>query len=119
MRGNGMPQRHVRRVPLALALLVAVMALALSGCQLPFGPQVKVSGTVYGEQITARQAGRSVPALLQGATITCNGASGFSGRNGAFSISVAQSSTYICTATAPDYSSVTASFSSKGGAISL
>ena len=61
-----MPQRHVRRVPLALALLAAVVALALGGCQLPFGPQVKVSGTVYGEQIAARQAGRSVPRAATG-----------------------------------------------------
>src|SRR5690348_3393117 len=117
MRGIGMPRRCRRWV--SLALLVAVASLGLGGCQLPFGPQVKVSGTIYGEQIVARQAGRSVPALLQGATITCNGASGFSGRNGAFSFSVSQSSAYSCTATAPAYSSVSASFSSKGSAISL
>src|SRR6478752_3535410 len=98
MRGNGMPQRHVRRIPLALALLVAVVALALAlgGCQLPFGSQVKVTGTVYGEQVAARQAGRSVPEPLQGATITCNGASGSSGSDGAFSLSVSQSSAYTC-----------------------
>lgn len=112
-----MPQRHDRRV--SLALLVAVMALALAGCQLPFGPQVKVSGTVYGEQLAARQAGKSVPVPLQGATITCNGGTGQSGSEGAFSFSVSQSSAYNCTATAPNYSSVSASFSSKGGAISL
>ncbi len=114
-----MPQRHVWRAPLALALLAAVVSLALGGCQLPFGPQVKVSGTVYGEQIAARQAGRSIPEPLPGATITCNGASGQSHSDGAFSFSVSQSSTYNCTAIAPNYSSVTASFSSKGGAISL
>jgi phosphate-induced protein 1 len=112
-----MPQTYRRWV--VAALLVAVVALALGGCQLPFGPQVEVSGTVYGEQIAARQAGRSVPEPLRGATITCNGASGSSGSDGAFSFSVSQSSTYTCTATAPNYSSVTANFSSKGGAISL
>ncbi|HEX5441226.1 MAG TPA: hypothetical protein VFW76_10100, partial [Ktedonobacterales bacterium] len=112
-----MPRRHERRLP--LALLAAVVALALSGCQLPFGPRVTVSGTVYGEQIAARQAGRSVPVPVQGATITCNGASGSSGSDGVFSLSVAQSNTYNCTATAPKYATVTASFSSKGGAISL
>ncbi len=114
-----MPQRHSRRAPLVLLVVVVVVALGLSGCQLPFGPQVKMSGMVYGEQIAARQAGMSVPVPLRGATVTCNGASGPSGSDGAFSFSVSQSSSYSCTATAPNYSSVTASFSSKGGAISL
>ncbi len=111
-----MRQRLSRR--LSVVLLASVVALALGGCQLPFGPQVKVSGTVYGEQIAARQAGRSVPEPLR-ASITCNGASGSSGSDGTFSLSVSQASSYSCTATAPNYSSVTAHFSIKGGAMTL
>jgi Phosphate-induced protein 1 conserved region len=111
-----MPQRHGRR--LSFVLLAGVMALALGGCQLPFGPQVKLSGTIYGEEVAARQAGRSVPVPLH-ATITCNSASGSSGSDGTFSLSVSQASTYSCTATAPDYSSVSASFSLKGSSITL
>ncbi len=114
-----MPKTYRRRMLAALLIAVVALALALAGCQLPFGPQVKVSGKVYGEQIAARQAGTSVPVPLQGATIACNGASGSSGSDGAFYFSVSQSSAYSCTATAPNYSSVSASFSSKGGAISL
>ena len=103
-----MPQRRRLQATVALLAVVAVLILSLSGCQLPFGPQVKVSGTVYGEQVAARQAGKSVPVTLQ-ATITCNGASASSGSDGAFSLSVSQSSSYTCTAAASNYSSVTAS----------
>ncbi len=60
-----MPQRRRLQVTVALLAVVAVLVLSLSGCQLPFGPQVKVSGTVYGEQVAARQAGKSVPLPLQ------------------------------------------------------
>lgn len=111
-----MPQRHGLHSTLALAGLV--MVLALSGCQLPFGPQVKVSGTVYGEQVAARQAGTSVPLPLT-ATISCNGTSVSSNSNGEYSFSVPQSDSYQCTATAPKYSTVTASFSGKGSAFRL
>ncbi len=48
-----MPQRRRLQVTVALLAVVAVLVLSLSGCQLPFGPQVKVSGTVYGEQVAA------------------------------------------------------------------
>ncbi len=113
-----MPQRRRLQVTVALLAVVAVLVLSLSGCQLPFGPQVKVSGTVYGEQVAARQAGKSVPLPLQ-ATITCNGASASSGSDGAFSLSVAQSSNYSCSATAPNYASVTATFSGKGSSFTL
>jgi hypothetical protein len=103
---------------MSLALLVTVVALALGGCQVPFGPQVKVSGTVYGEQLAARQAGKSVPVPLR-ATITCNGAAGSSSNDGTFSFSISQSSAYNCTATAPNYSSVSANFAAQGSAISI
>lgn len=111
-----MPQKH--RLHVTLALVVVIVALALSGCQLPFGPQVTVRGTVYGEQLAARQVGKSVPEPLR-ATITCNGASASSASDGTFSFSVSQSSTYTCTATAPNYSTVSASFSGKGSTFTL
>ena len=113
-----MPQRHSRRMIVALLVVVAVAMLSLGGCQAPFGPQVKISGKVFGEQVAARQAGTSVPMPLR-ATVTCNGVSGSSGSDGAFSISVAQADSYNCAASAPNYSSVTARFSARGGAISL
>lgn len=116
MSGNEMPLR--RGTVGTLALLVAVVSLSLSGCQLPFGPQLTVSGIVYGEQVAARQAGKSEPIPLR-ATITCNGASVSSSGDGAFSLSISQSSKYTCTATAPNYSTVTAQFSSKGGSFTL
>lgn len=118
MSGIGMPQRHSYRLTLALLAVVLVGMLALSGCQLPFGPQVKVSGTVYGEQIAARQSGKSVPLPLQ-ATITCNGSSASSRSDGAFSLSVSQSSSYSCSATAPNYATVSATISGKGSSFTL
>lgn len=111
-----MPRRHSRRA--ALVVIVAMLALAFSGCQMPFGPHLTVSGTIFGEQVAARQAGKSVPMPLR-ATITCNGMSAASNGDGTFSISVSQSNKYTCTATAPNYSSVTASFSGKGNAFTL
>ena len=53
------------------------------------------------------------------ATISCNGASASSGSDGAFSLSVAQSSSYSCSATAPNYASVTTTFSGKESSFTL
>jgi hypothetical protein len=103
---------------LSALLVAAVAVLALSGCQIPFQSQVTVSGKVYGEQIAAREAGNSMPVPLR-ATITCNGASGSSGSDGAFSFSVSQASTYTCAATAKNYSSVTAHVSAKGRTLAV
>ena len=60
----GKSHRHGYRLTLALLAVALAVTLALSGCQLPFAPQVRVSGTVYGEQIAARLAGKSVPIPL-------------------------------------------------------
>ncbi len=51
--------------------------------------------------------------------ITCNGASASSGSDGAFSLSVSQSSNYTCIASASNYASVTATFSGKGSSFTL
>lgn len=116
-----MPQgreRQRRGLQAGLVLLVTVLALTLSGCQLPFGPQVTVSGTVYGEKIAERQSGTSVPVPLS-ATISCNGAVTTANSSGAFSFTVSQANTYSCTATAPNYGKVTASITSKANAFTL
>ena len=104
-----MPQRRGRRLLVgALVGLLAATALgALSGCQFAFGPQVKISGAIYGEQVAAREAGKSVPTPLQG-TVTCNGAATTADSQGVYSISVSQASAYTCIATAPDSGRVTA-----------
>jgi hypothetical protein len=106
-----------RRSLQASAVLVVMVAIALSGCQIPFGPQAHVHGTVYGEEISARESGKSVPIPLR-ATITCNGTSASSDSNGTYSLAVPESSDYTCTATAPKYSSVTAHFA-EGNAFTL
>ncbi|HEY7339547.1 MAG TPA: hypothetical protein VH591_01590 [Ktedonobacterales bacterium] len=111
-----MPQRHDRRV--LLALLVAIAALAFSGCQIPFQPTVTVHGTVYGEQIAARELGKSEPIPLR-ATITCNDTSTSSDSTGAFSFSVPKADYYTCKATAPKYSTVSAGFLGDVSAFSL
>jgi carboxypeptidase family protein len=113
-----MPQRHVWRRPLAPALLVAVVALALGGCQAPFQSTVTMHGTVYGEQIAARELGKSVPIPLR-ATITCNDTSTASDSTGAFSFSVPKADYYTCKATAPNYSSVSAHLFGDVSAFSL
>ena len=87
------------------ALLLALTALALgalSGCQVAFGPQVTISGVVYGEQIAAREAGKSLPVPLL-ATVTCNGTSAPTDGRGAYTLTVARSASYSCAATAPNY----------------
>src|SRR5690348_8995046 len=116
MRGNGMPQRHDRRVLLALLVLVAV--LAFSGCQAPFQPTVTVRGTVYGEQFAARELGKSVPIPLR-ATVTCNSTSTDTDSKGAFSFSIPKADYYTCKATAPKYSTVTAGFLGDVSSFSL
>ncbi|HET8907997.1 MAG TPA: carboxypeptidase-like regulatory domain-containing protein, partial [Ktedonobacterales bacterium] len=111
-----MPRRRSLPASAVLVMMLAVV-LALSGCQVPFGPQAHVSGTVYGEEIAAREAGKSVPIPLQ-ATVTCNGSSVSSDNNGTYSLMIPQTSDYTCTATARTYSSVTAHFS-EGSAFTL
>jgi phosphate-induced protein 1 len=113
MKGIEMPKR--RGLQVMVALLAAVVALSLSGCLSPFQQPVVVSGTVYGEQVAARQAGKSVPIPLR-ATVSCNGETTSSSGDGHFSFKVGQSSDYTCTATAANYSTVTAHFSGKGSA---
>lgn len=112
-----MPRRRSLPASAVLVMMVAVV-LALSGCQVPFGPQAHVSGTVYGEEIAAREAGKSVPIPLQ-ATVTCNGVATAAASGGTFSLTVSQASNYNCTATASRYSSVTAHFSGNGSAFAL
>lgn len=111
-----MPQTYRRWV--VAALLVAVVALALGGCQAPFQSTVTMHGTVYGEQIAARELGKSVPIPLR-ATITCNDTSTASDSTGAFSFSVPKADYYTCKATAPNYSSVSAHLFGDVSAFSL
>lgn len=108
-----MPKR--RGLQVIVALLAAVVVLSLSGCLSPFQQVAVVSGTVYGEQAAARQAGKSVPIPLR-ATVSCNGETTTADDKGDFSFKVGQSSDYTCTATAVNYSIVTAHFSGKGSA---
>ena len=98
---------HRVLVGLLVAALAVVALGALSGCQLAFGPRVTINGVVYGEQIAARQAGKSVPMPLK-ATVTCNGTSTTANSAGAYSFSVPQSNAYTCVATAPNYGRITA-----------
>lgn len=100
--GIGIACGH-RVVRSALLVTLAALALsALSGCQVAFGPQVTISGVVYGEQIAARQAGKSLPVALL-ATVTCNGTSAPTDGRGAYTLTVARSASYSCAATAPNY----------------
>ena len=114
----GKSHRHGYRLTLALLAVALAVTLALSGCQLPFAPQVRVSGTVYGEQIAARLAGKSVPIPLR-ATITCNNTSTTADSKGAYSFSVPQASYYTCSATAPQYSRVSANLGGDANAFTL
>jgi hypothetical protein len=111
-----MPQRHGLRV--TGLVLVMVLAMALGGCQSPFGSYATVSGTVYGEQFAARLAGRSVPVPLR-ATITCNGVSTTSDSNGVYSFSVPKASVYTCTATAPHYSTISTNLFGEAASFKL
>jgi hypothetical protein len=117
-----MPQRQWRRRRVYVGLLVsalAVMALgALSGCQVAFGPQVTIRGVVYGEQVAAREAGKSVPTPLS-ATVTCNGAATTSDSKGGYSFSVPKADTYTCNASAPNYTRVTATVVNAENSIAL
>ena len=114
--GYGYGYKHGLRASVILA--ITVLAVALSGCQSPFGPHVTVSGVVYGEQFAARLAGKSVP-LPMVATVSCNGASATSDSNGNYSVSVSKAATYTCTATAPHYSTVAANLSGHAGSFKL
>ncbi len=71
-----------------------------------------------GEQIAARLAGKSVPTPLR-ATVTCNGASTTADSKGAYSFSVPQASYYTCSATAPQYSRVSANLAGDANAFTL
>lgn len=119
-RGSRRGSRRGHRVFVGMVVgALAVMALgALSGCQIAFGPQVTIRGVVYGEQIAAREAGKSDPAPLQ-ATVTCNGTSTTTDSGGVYSVSVSQASAYSCVATAPKYGRVSAKLKDTKNAIVL
>jgi hypothetical protein len=111
-----MPQRHGRLI--TLVILFAVVAAGLSACQLPFGPHVQLSGTVYGENIADREAGKSVPVPLR-AMVSCNGSSTTADANGTYSLSVPKASAYACSATAPQYARVSVNIPGNADSFTL
>ncbi len=97
--------RGVARASLALFLVVGI----LSGCSL-FQTHVQVSGSVYGEDATAKKAGESKYVALH-ASVTCNGVSTETASDGSYSLSFDADSSFSCTvASSSRYTSRTVTF---------
>jgi hypothetical protein len=95
-------------MPRSALVLVAVCCLAQMGC-FPFPAEMAhISGTVYGDSITSREAGGADIVGIR-AVVRCNGVSATSSADGTYSLSVAAAQEYQCTASAvPAYISVSA-----------
>ncbi|HEX6123379.1 MAG TPA: hypothetical protein VFY89_09470 [Ktedonobacterales bacterium] len=100
----------------ALIVLIVGCVLAAAGCALPWSspPTATISGTIAGQDLTARLAGGDQQAPLLGARITCNGTSATAADDGAYSLTLPRAAHYTCTATdGPDYYPIEASL--EGG----
>ncbi len=96
---------------IACAVLLAASAItrpALLARNLPFF-SVRVSGVIYGEDATQREAGREVMIPLAGASVTCGGASAITDNQGRYSLSQLRGGDYTCSVSAAQYSAATAS----------
>jgi hypothetical protein len=83
-------------------LLVVACCLAQVGC-FPFpADMARISGTVYGDSISSREAG-GVDAAGIRATVRCNSVAATSSADGTYSLSVAVSDVYHCTASRDPY----------------
>ena len=87
--------RRWRHDVLVISSLLVLLLAILSGCSL-FQTHVQVSGTIYGEDATAKKAGETTYVPLQ-ATITCNGASAHTSSDGTYSMGFDAGSTFNCT----------------------
>jgi hypothetical protein len=96
-------------------LLVAVCCLAQMGC-FPFAPAMaQISGAVYGDSISSRQAGGTEVVGVR-AVVRCNSAATTTSSSGVYSLSVAIAKEYRCTASAaPDYVPVSTTIPSSAG----
>lgn len=103
-----------------VGVLLSLVLAAPAGCALgPFG-QASVSGKVLGESVTAKEAGHVLPVPVNGADVSCDGATASTGPDGAFQLAVSSSSQYKCSVSAPGYSTLTATLAgASGDAISV
>jgi len=89
-------------------VLLVVVCGVLSGCGL-FQTNVQISGSVYGEDITAKKAGKTQYVPLH-AMVTCNGTSTETAGDGTYSLSFDASNSFSCTiAASPKYTARTVS----------
>ena len=118
-----MRRRRKRTLPLMMGLLALLLAcsVALGAIGLLLAPQrmvqiapilaTQVTGTVYGENLAQREAGRDVVAPLANATVACGGTQASADAHGHYTLLLLRGRSYICTVSAPLYASQRAALS--------
>jgi hypothetical protein len=81
-------------------LLLTCVLLAQIGCAFLPGDRTHISGTVFGESLQDQEPGHSATVGIQ-ATVICNGTAARTLPTGAYSLTLAASDAYHCTASAP------------------
>jgi hypothetical protein len=84
-------------------VLLVLLSLALAGCSILPGQQVRISGRVYGGSIVSREGEHAKPIGLA-ATVECNGVKAAAAANGSYSLALDAASEYDCKASGePNY----------------